>query len=83
MFKISIMLFYSYLSATFYTKNTFRNFTTDMTHIIGQYIYNIKKSTTGNSTTISLPELNIGVYLLKIDNNLENISTFNTKMNNR
>lgn len=54
-----------------------------MTHIIGQYIYNIKKSTTGNSTTISLPELNIGVYLLKIDNNLENISTFNTKMNNR
>ena len=47
------------------------------------YTYNIKKSTTGNSTTISLPELNIGVYLLKIDNNLENISTFNTKMNNR
>ena len=44
-------------------------------NIIGQYIYNIKKSTTGNSTTISLPELNIGVYLLKIDNNLENIST--------
>jgi len=44
-------------------------------NIIGQYIYNIKKSTTGNSTTISLPELNTGVYLLKIDNNLENIST--------
>ena len=52
-------------------------------NIIGQYIYNIKKSTTGNSTTISLPELNTGVYLLKIDNNLEKISTFNTKMNNR
>ena len=44
-------------------------------NIIGQYIYNIKKSTLGNSTTISLPELNTGVYLLKIDNNLENIST--------
>ena len=44
-------------------------------NIIGQNIYNIKKSTTGNSTTISLPELNTGVYLLKIDNNLENIST--------
>ena len=44
-------------------------------NIIGQYICNIKKSTTGNSTTISLPELNTGVYLLKIDNNLENIST--------
>ena len=44
-------------------------------NIIGQNIYNIKKSTLGNSTTISLPELNTGVYLLKIDNNLENIST--------
>ena len=44
-------------------------------NIIGQNIYNIKKSTLGNSITISLPELNTGVYLLKIDNNLENIST--------
>lgn len=44
-------------------------------NIIGQNIYNIKKITLGNSTIISLPELNIGSYLLKINNTQENIST--------
>jgi len=45
-------------------------------NIIGQNIYRTKKIIMGNSTTISLPELNTGAYLLKIDTDSENTSTF-------
>jgi thermitase len=44
-------------------------------NMIGQYVYNTKSSTTNNSTTIYLPELNTGTYILKINNNSKNIST--------
>ena len=42
-------------------------------NIIGQNLYS-KKYTTDNLTTISLPQLNTGTYLLKISNNSKNIS---------
>jgi subtilisin family serine protease len=44
-------------------------------NIIGQNIYNTRNSTINNSTTIYLPELNTGTYILKIKNTSKNIST--------
>ena len=44
-------------------------------NIIGQNVYNKRNSTSSNSTTITIPELNPGTYLLKINNRSENIST--------
>jgi len=44
-------------------------------NIIGQNVYNKRNSASSNSTTITLPELNPGTYLLKINNRSENIST--------
>ena len=44
--------------------------------IIGQNVYSTKKITEGNTTTLSIPELNAGTYFLKIDTNSENRSTF-------
>ncbi|WP_374003396.1 T9SS type A sorting domain-containing protein, partial [Nonlabens sp.] len=38
-------------------------------------VYNTKSSTKNNSTTIYLPELNTGTYILKINNNSKKIST--------
>jgi hypothetical protein len=43
--------------------------------MIGQNIYSSSISTINNATTIALPELNPGTYVLKIINNLKNIST--------
>ena len=44
-------------------------------NMIGQNIYNTRNSTLNNVTTIYLPELNTGTYILKINNNSKNIST--------
>jgi thermitase len=44
-------------------------------NMIGQNIYSSSISTINNATTIALPELNPGTYVLKIMNNLKNIST--------
>ena len=44
-------------------------------NMIGQNIYSSSISTINNATTIALPELNPGTYVLKIINNLKNIST--------
>lgn len=44
-------------------------------NMIGQNIYNTRNSTVNNSITIDLPELNIGTYILKINNKSKNIST--------
>jgi thermitase len=49
--------------------------TIHINNMIGQNIYSSKNSTINNSTTISLPKLNTGTYILKIINNLKNIST--------
>jgi subtilisin family serine protease len=43
-------------------------------NMIGQNIYSSRNSTINNATTISLPALNAGTYILKI-NNSKNIST--------
>jgi hypothetical protein len=44
-------------------------------NLIGQNIYNTRSSTINNSAIISLPELNTGTYILKINNNLKNTAT--------
>jgi hypothetical protein len=44
--------------------------------MIGQNIYSSSNATIHNeTTTIALPALNPGTYILKIINNLKNIST--------
>jgi thermitase len=44
-------------------------------NMMGQHMYNTRNSTRNNSTTIYLPELNTGTYILKINNNSKKIST--------